>query len=114
MKPVAWQYKCKRTGEWMAPELENKAYRNMFEQTNHETRDLYAISDGYVVEQGFLPYGIPEDIDLKGEEILLWDGADYFIDYVDVDCDTGFFYLANGTEATHWKPLNPPAQEESE
>ena len=50
----------------------------------------------------------PEDIEIKGEEILLWDGADYHIDYVEVDVVTGCYYMANGTEATHYKALTPP------
>ena len=49
-----------------------------------------------------------EDIDIKGEEILLWDGCDHHIDYVDVCADTGTFYFANGSSATHWAILTSP------
>lgn len=61
-----------------------------------------------LLRAGWIEFGTPEDIDIKGEEILLWDGADYHIDYVDIDVDSGCFYLANGTEATHYKALTPP------
>jgi hypothetical protein len=56
----------------------------------------------------WIEFDTPEDIHIKGEEILLWDGADYHIDYVEVNVDTGCFYMANGTIATHYKALTPP------
>ncbi|WP_051560584.1 hypothetical protein [Marinobacterium jannaschii] len=51
---------------------------------------------------------IPEDIDIKGKEVLIWDGCDHHIDYVDICPESGTFYMANGTEPTHWKPLDRP------
>ena len=56
----------------------------------------------------WIEFETPEDIHIKGDEILLWDGCDYHIDYVEIDCDSGFYYMANGTEATHYKALTPP------
>jgi hypothetical protein len=50
----------------------------------------------------------PEDITIKGEEILVWDGCDHHIDYVDVCGDTGNFHMANGSSPTHWQPLSTP------
>lgn len=52
----------------------------------------------------------PEDIDPKGEEVLVWDGCDYHIDFVEVCADMGTFYMANGTEPTHYKELTPPKE----
>lgn len=52
----------------------------------------------------------PEDVDCD-TEVLLWDGCDYHIDYVDVDIDTGVVFFANGPkEATHYKLLEPPKE----
>lgn len=28
--------------------------------------------------------------------------------YADIDCDSGFHYMANGTHVTHWIPLPEP------
>ena len=50
----------------------------------------------------------PEDISPKGVEVLVWDGCDYAIDFVEVCVDTGTFYMANGTVPTHYKALTPP------
>ena len=61
-----------------------------------------------IAKTDWIAFDTPEDIEIKGQEILLWDGADYHIDYVDVDAHSGNFYLAGGTEATYWKPLTPP------
>ncbi|WAX23108.1 hypothetical protein pA_gene0067 [Vibrio phage 13VT501A] len=33
-----------------------------------------------------------------GIDLVVWDGCDFHIDYVDIDADTGAFYFANGTE----------------
>lgn len=53
-----------------------------------------------------------EDVEIKGEEVLLWDGCDHHIDYVEYCSDTGVHYFANGTEATHWKLLDKPVTQE--
>jgi len=52
----------------------------------------------------------PEDINSNGEEILVWDGCDHHIDHVECDPDTGAYYMANGTDPTHWKPLDEPGE----
>lgn len=46
-----------------------------------------------------------EDIDIKGEEILCFDGCDWVIDYVEHDPDTGIDYMANGTEVEAYTTL---------
>lgn len=46
-----------------------------------------------------------EDIAVVGDEILVWDGCECHIDYVEIDCDWGHSYMANGSEPTHWMPL---------
>ena len=53
----------------------------------------------------------PEDIDAVTEEILVWDGCDCHIDYVDVCGETGHYYMANDTRPTHWMPLPEPPKE---
>lgn len=53
----------------------------------------------------------PEDISLVGSEILVFDGCECAIDYVDVDAETGVYYMANGSEPTHWMPLPTPPKE---
>lgn len=49
----------------------------------------------------------PEDIEIKGEEILVFDGAEWHIDYVESCVETGTFYMANDTRPTHWQKLPP-------
>ncbi len=48
-----------------------------------------------------------EDVECD-TEVLLWDGCEHRIDYVDIDVDTGVCYFANGGEATHYKLLDKP------
>ena len=45
-----------------------------------------------------------EDIPL-GKDVLVYDGCDFSIDYVDVCTDSGRSYWANGSEATHYAEL---------
>lgn len=47
----------------------------------------------------------PEDIEIKGEEILVWDGCDWAIDYVEHCPDTGVDYMANNTDVEAYLPL---------
>jgi len=52
----------------------------------------------------------PEDIP-HGEEVLLWDGCDYHLDYVESDPEYGIDYFANGaSEITHYKEIEPPKE----
>jgi hypothetical protein len=54
----------------------------------------------------------PEDIESNyvGVDILVWDGCDWHIDYVDFCPDTGTYYMANGTEAEAWSPPTRTAE----
>ena len=47
----------------------------------------------------------PEDIHIKGQEILVWDGCDWSIDYVECCVDSGVDYMANGTEVVAYAEL---------
>ncbi|MDG3089148.1 Lar family restriction alleviation protein [Vibrio hannami] len=47
----------------------------------------------------------PEDIEIKGEEILCWDGCEWLIDYVELDVDSGCYYMANGTHTEAYLPM---------
>lgn len=49
-----------------------------------------------------------EDISVVGDEILVWDGCDWHIDYVEVCPEYGHHYMANGTEVEQWMPLPEP------
>ena len=49
-----------------------------------------------------------EDISTVGTEILVWDGCEHHIDYVDVEIEYGAHYMANGTEPTHYMELPEP------
>ena len=54
-----------------------------------------------------------EDVDnaLVGDELILWDGADFAIDYVETEVDFGTSFFANGTQATHYlRGLKPPKE----
>ncbi|UKA04459.1 hypothetical protein [Photobacterium damselae] len=46
----------------------------------------------------------PEDID-SDEDILVHDGCDWHIDYVDIDVDDGCNFMANNTQPQAWMPL---------
>ena len=48
-----------------------------------------------------------EDVDCD-HEVLLWDGCDWHLDYVEYDADNGVRFFANGTEATHYMLLAAP------
>jgi hypothetical protein len=52
-----------------------------------------------------------EDVEnaLVGDELILWDGCDFAIDYVETEVECGTSFFANGTEATHYlRGLTPP------
>lgn len=42
----------------------------------------------------------------------MWDGCDCHIDYVEVDVETGHFYMANDTRPANWMPLQKWLNEE--
>lgn len=41
-------------------------------------------------------------------EVLLWDGFDWHLDYVEYDEEMGAHFFSNGTEATHYMLITPP------
>jgi hypothetical protein len=50
----------------------------------------------------------PEDVDCD-TEVLLFDGCEFSIDYVDIDIEVGTAFFANGaTGITHYKLLDKP------
>lgn len=54
-----------------------------------------------------------EDVEKShvGDEIILWDGCDFAIDYVETEVEFGTSFFANGTEATHYlRGLKPPSE----
>ena len=46
-----------------------------------------------------------EDIAIKGDNVLVWDGHEWSIDYVDHCAHTGVDYMANDTEVKAYLPL---------
>lgn len=53
-----------------------------------------------------------EDVQTS-DEILLWDGCDYHIDYAEYCPESGMWYFANLTSgATHYKLLISPLGED--
>lgn len=67
------------------------------------------------VSQHWISTETPEDIQIVGEEILVFDGCDHHIDYVEICAETGNYYMANDTQPTHWMPLtNPPHKQPTE
>lgn len=62
-------------------------------------------------QDGWIEIDSAEDVD-SDTEVLLWDGCDHSIDYVDVCAETGRCYFANGsTDITHYKHLTKPTGE---
>lgn len=47
----------------------------------------------------------PEDIEIKWEEILVWDGRDWTIDYVENCPNTGEDLMVNNTDVKAYLPL---------
>lgn len=46
-----------------------------------------------------------DDIEPVGEELLIWDGCDYHIDYVDINADDGTHFMANNTDPIAYREL---------
>ena len=59
-------------------------------------------------QDNWIQFDYIEEIEIKGQDILLFDGEDFHIDYVDCESDYGAYFFANGTRATHWKKLEKP------
>lgn len=59
----------------------------------------------YTLQSKPIFVGSPEDIAIKGEEILCWDGLDWSIDFVEHDSEVGFDYMSNGTQVIAYLPL---------
>lgn len=54
-----------------------------------------------------------EDVEnaLVGDDLILWDGCNFAIDYVETEVEFGTSFFANGTEATHYlRGLKPPSE----
>lgn len=55
-----------------------------------------------------------EDVEneLDGNELILWDGCNFVIDYVETGVVAyGISFFANGTKATHYlRGLKPPSK----
>ena len=58
----------------------------------------------------------PEEVDrnLLVEDVLVWDGCQVHIDYVEPEVDKGTYYWANGSETTHYMPLPKPPEKDCE
>lgn len=62
-------------------------------------------------EPGWIKVDHVEEIHIVGKEILIWDGCECAIEYVEVDVDTGFHYLANGNgHVEAYMPLPAPPE----
>jgi hypothetical protein len=52
---------------------------------------------------------------MLGVELILWDGCDFVIDYIDVEPEYGTAFFVNGTVATHYlRGLYPPVETDKE
>lgn len=77
-------------------------------QANNHSADNMAQAREMDFRDGLIACRNPEDILLKGTEILVWDGCDYHIDYVEVDVESGAYYMANGAEPVSYMVLKEP------
>jgi hypothetical protein len=71
--------------------------------------DVIALLDGMggvedTPQDNWISVDTPEDIGFY-EEILCFDGCEVSIDFVVVCTETGDYYMANGTDVTHYQPL---------
>lgn len=48
------------------------------------------------------------------QEVLIWDGCEYHIDYVETDSEFGAFYMANDTQPEFYCRLTEPESLEGE
>ncbi len=58
-------------------------------------------------QDSWISVNTPEDIPVR-KEVLCFDGCDISIDFVEACTKTGCFYMANGTDITHYQPLPKP------
>lgn len=49
-----------------------------------------------------------DEIGFCDQQLLIWDGCDFSIDYLDVSPDTGSLYFANGSKPEKWELLIKP------
>ena len=47
----------------------------------------------------------PDDIEIKGENILLFDGESIWVSFVNCRLRTGEYHVFEGNQPTHWMPL---------
>jgi hypothetical protein len=65
----------------------------------HERRSTHTLAATPVFVDG------PDDISIKGEDILCWDGVHWLVDHVEYDCDVGASYMANRTNVIAYVPM---------
>ena len=46
-----------------------------------------------------------------GHEVLVFDGCDYFIDYVEIEVEHGSYFMANGSKPEFYCRLTDPVME---
>jgi hypothetical protein len=95
-------------------------YQEMLKQNGHSGITDLLTKHSYLVRASLeFPHWVeienPEDAPTDGD-LVLWDGCDLSVDYVENEVDFGTSFFANGTEATHYlagltTPL-PPLKDE--
>ncbi len=66
---------------------------------------LIANAHAFTLQTAPVKVDSPEDIGIVGEEILVWDGTEWTVDYVECCADTGAYYMANHTDVEAYMPL---------
>lgn len=77
-------------------------------QANNRAADNMAQARGMDFRSSLIKIDSPEDINPKSDDLLIWDGCQYHIDYVDFCPERGVQFMANGTEPVSYMELKEP------
>jgi len=75
--------------------------------TPSQLSDCFRLGMKWALETKWVSVDSPEDLPI-GEEVLCWDGCEFYLDYADIDGDTGIHFMANGSDVEAYQLLSEP------